>query len=67
MTTLILTGGGGGVVPDELEKVVVNHVRNVFYKYAQNLSRAAAALKISRNTMRKYLDGKDTDKNGDIR
>lgn len=46
-----------GRVPDELDKVVKNHVKNVFYKYAQNLSRAAAALKISRNTMRKYLEG----------
>lgn len=47
---------GFGSVPDELEQVVRNHVQNVFFKYAQNLSRAAAALKISRNTLRKHLD-----------
>ena len=46
----------GGIVPDELEQVIKNHVKNVFYKYAKNLSRASAALKISRNTMRKYLE-----------
>ena len=50
------TGAGeAGLVPDELEEVVKRHVRNVFYKYAQNLSRTAAALKISRNTLRKYV------------
>ena len=41
------------VVP--VEEVVKRHVMNVFYKYAQNLSRTAAALKISRNTLRKYV------------
>ena len=44
-----------GVMPDELEKIIERHIRNVFYKYAQNLSHTAAALKISRNTLRKYL------------
>ncbi len=43
------------MVPDELEEAVKRHVRNVFYKYAQNLSRTATALKISRNTLRKYV------------
>lgn len=54
-----LMGSSSGVdraiVPDELDRIVKNHVRNVFYKYGQNLSRAAEALKISRNTMRRYL------------
>ena len=49
------SGESGGVVPDELEKMVERHIRNVFYKYAQNLSHTAAALKISRNTLRRYL------------
>ena len=44
-----------GSVPDELDAVIVNHVRNVYHKYAKNLSRAAAALKITRNTLRRYL------------
>ena len=46
---------GGGIVPDELEEIIRRHVRKVFLKYAQNLSRASAALKISRNTLRKYV------------
>ena len=45
----------GGKIPDELEEVVRRHIKNVFLKYAQNLSRASAALKISRNTLRKYV------------
>lgn len=31
------------------------HVRKVFDKYAQNLSKTAAALKVARNTVGKYL------------
>ena len=50
-----VSAGEAGVVPDELEEAVKRHVRNVFYKYAQNLSRTATALKISRNTLRKYV------------
>ena len=46
---------GGIVAPDELEEVIRQHVKKVFLKYAQNLSRASAALKISRNTLRKYV------------
>ena len=46
---------GGMVAPDELEEVIRQHVKKVFLKYAQNLSRASAALKISRNTLRKYV------------
>jgi transcriptional regulator with PAS, ATPase and Fis domain len=49
------TAGEAGIMPDELEEAVRRHVRNVFYKYAQNLSKASAALKISRNTLRKYV------------
>ena len=45
----------GGKMPDEMEKVVRRHIKNVFLKYAQNLSRASEALKISRNTLRKYV------------
>ena len=46
---------GGGIAPDELEEVIRRHIKKVFVKYAQNLSRASAALKISRNTLRKYV------------
>ena len=45
----------GGKMPDEMEEVVRRHIKNVFLKYAQTLSRASEALKISRNTLRKYV------------
>jgi predicted esterase len=41
--------------PDELDAVIRWHVRRVFDKYGQNLSRAAQALKVARNTAKKYL------------
>ena len=44
-----------GATPDRLEDVTRLHVRRVFEKYGQNLTRAAAALDVSRNTVRKYL------------
>lgn len=44
-----------GCQTDELEDVIRRHVCRIFTKYARNLSRAAAALKISRNTLRKYV------------
>ena len=53
-----LTGGlelQSGRIPDELEAAMRIHIRRVYEKYAQNLSRAAEALKMSRNTVRKYL------------
>ena len=40
---------------DELELAIRRHVKRIFYKYAQNLSHTAAALKISRTTLRRYL------------
>ena len=46
---------GGGIAPDEHEEVIRRHIKKVFVKYAQNLSRASAALKISRNTLRKNV------------
>ena len=44
-----------GPVPDNLEEATRLHVRRVYEKYDRNLSRAAQALHISRNTVRKYL------------
>jgi response regulator of citrate/malate metabolism len=41
--------------PDNLEEATRLHVRRVFEKCDRNLTRAAAALGISRNTARKYL------------
>ena len=51
---------GGEIVPDELEEAIRSHIKRVFLKYAHNSSKAAEALKISRNTLRKYVqeDGK---------
>ena len=44
-----------GRIPDKLEDAIRLHVRRVYEKYGQNISRAAEALGISRNTARKYL------------
>jgi len=41
--------------PDELEEAIRQHVRRIYEKYGLNLTKAAAALKVSRNTVRKYL------------
>ena len=42
-------------MPDELEAAIRIHVRRVYDKYGQNLSKAAGALKVARNTAKKYL------------
>jgi len=44
-----------GVIPDNLEGAMRLHVRRVFDKYGQNLTKAAKALGASRNTVRRYL------------
>ena len=43
-------------IPDELDAAIRLHVRRVYEKYNNNLSRTAAALKAARNTVRKYLE-----------
>ena len=53
-----LSGGlelKSGRIPDKLEDATRLHVRRVYEKYGQNLTRAAEALGLSRNTVRKYL------------
>ncbi len=42
-------------IPDLLDEAVRRHVRRILCKYAQNVTRAAAALGISRTTLRKWL------------
>ncbi|MCR5751454.1 MAG: sigma-54 dependent transcriptional regulator [Kiritimatiellae bacterium] len=44
-----------GRIPDKLDDAIRLHVRRVYEKYDENLTRAADALDISRNTVRKYL------------
>lgn len=44
-----------GLVPDELEAASRIHMRRVCDKYGQNLSKAAEALEVARNTAKKYL------------
>ena len=44
-----------GRIPDKLEDAIRLHVRRVYEKYGENLTRAAEALDLSRNTVRKYL------------
>ena len=45
-----------GRVPDKLEDAIRIHIHRVYEKYGQNLTRAAEALDVSRNTVRKYLE-----------
>jgi len=42
-------------VPDELEAAIRLHVMRVFDKYGQNVSKTASALKVARNTVKKYV------------
>lgn len=42
-------------VPDELDAAIRLHVRQVYEKYDNNLTKASEALKAARNTVRKYL------------
>ena len=44
-----------GRIPDKLEDAIRLHIRRVYEKYGENLTRAAEALDVSRNTVRKYL------------
>lgn len=44
-----------GRIPDRLEDAIRLHVRRVYEKYGKNLTHAAEALDVSRNTVRKYL------------
>ncbi|MGN0845337.1 MAG: sigma 54-interacting transcriptional regulator [Kiritimatiellia bacterium] len=44
-----------GRMPDKLEDAIRLHIRRVYEKYRENLTRAAEALDVSRNTVRKYL------------
>ena len=44
-----------GRIPDKLEDAIRLHIRRMYEKYGQNLTRAAEALDVSRNTVRKYL------------
>lgn len=41
--------------PDDLDSVVTRHVRSVYEKYGRNVTKAASALNITRNTLRKYI------------
>ena len=42
-------------IPDKLEDVIRNHVQRVYDKYGGNVAKAARALDVSQNTVRKYL------------
>ena len=44
-----------GLVPDDIEGATRYHVHKVYDKYGQYLTKAATALGLSRNTVRKYL------------
>ena len=42
-------------IPDVLDVIIRLHVRNVYEKYNHNLTKTAEALKIAKNTLKKYL------------
>lgn len=46
----------GVIVHDELESAIRRHINGVYLKYGRNASKAAEALRVSRNTLRKYID-----------
>lgn len=46
---------GRAYVPEEFESAIRFRVCKIIDKYGQNLSKTAAALKVARNTVRKYL------------
>jgi len=43
-------------IPDNLEEATRYHVKHVCEKYSHNITKAAEALGVSRNTVRKYLE-----------
>ena len=51
----IMKSVADSALPDELDAAVRRHVRRVLDKYGRNLSRAAQALKVARNTVKNYL------------
>lgn len=53
----LLMKENSGNMPDELDAAIRYHVRAVFNKFGGNISKAANALKVSRNTVRRYIDG----------
>ena len=47
--------GSPADIPDDLDDAIRRHVHRVFEKYSRNISKAAAALNITRTTLRKWL------------
>ena len=43
-------------IPDDLEAATRLHVKRVCEKYSHNITKAADAMGVSRNTVRKYLE-----------
>jgi response regulator of citrate/malate metabolism len=42
-------------VPEDLDGATRHHVKRIFEKYGKNLTKTAEVLKVSRNTVRKYM------------
>lgn len=55
--TTSLAPKAGYEYPDDLEAMTRRHVQRVYEKHDNNLTKTAEALKASRNTVRKYLEG----------
>ena len=52
----------GVILHDALEDAIRRHVNGVYLKYGRNASKAAQALQVSRNTLRKYVDDSEKKK-----
>lgn len=61
LTTINLSPKPAISYPDNLKQMTVQHVRAVFEKCGKNVSKAAQALGIARNTVVSYLGSKDSD------
>ena len=49
------TVSDSNAIPDDMTEMMRIHVRRVYDKYGQNLTRASSALGVAKNTLKKYL------------
>jgi transcriptional regulator with PAS, ATPase and Fis domain len=55
-TTINIMPAQATSYPDNLKQVTIQHVRHVYEKCGKNVSKAAQALGVARNTVTGYLD-----------
>ena len=57
LTATVAADGGSTALPENLKAAMAAHVRSVFDRHERRLSETRAALGISLNTLKKYLEG----------